>query len=279
MSERITLGPKTRFEVFKRDSFTCQYCGQKAPDVLLHVDHIIAVANGGSNEISNLITACSNCNLGKGARALSDDSVIERQRRQLEELNERRLQLEMMAEWRKGLDALEANKLTAVVNRIADKFLYERGTTLNDYGRQQVSNWLRKFSLQEILDSIDICASQYLTFKDGKVERESQGTAFHKIPRVCGGRRQQKTKPHMPDIFYIRGILRNRLQYLNESMLIEELDYAFHVANVNPEYIKQVAKQARSWTDFRNRLGDTVEQAESENTDDRQGGHSGMVKR
>ena len=39
MAERKPLSKKIRFEVFKRDAFTCQYCGQMAPDVLLEVDH------------------------------------------------------------------------------------------------------------------------------------------------------------------------------------------------------------------------------------------------
>lgn len=104
MKKREGLSKKIRFEVFKRDSFACQYCGSKAPEVVLHVDHVIAVANGGTDSIANLITACEACNGGKGARELSDDSVLQKQRRQLDELNERRIQLEMMAEWRRGLD-------------------------------------------------------------------------------------------------------------------------------------------------------------------------------
>lgn len=65
---RKGLSQKTRFEVFKRDHFTCQYCGAHPPGVLLHVDHFLAVANGGTNDIDNLITACEPCNQGKGAR-------------------------------------------------------------------------------------------------------------------------------------------------------------------------------------------------------------------
>jgi len=39
--------------------------------VLLHVDHVIALANGGKNDKDNLVTSCEPCNLGKGARPLS----------------------------------------------------------------------------------------------------------------------------------------------------------------------------------------------------------------
>ncbi|MEO6711377.1 MAG: HNH endonuclease [Planctomycetota bacterium] len=67
---RRAISKKTRFDVFKRDAFTCQYCGAHPPGVLLHVDHIVAVASGGRSEIDNLATACEPCNLGKGARDL-----------------------------------------------------------------------------------------------------------------------------------------------------------------------------------------------------------------
>ena len=65
MAKRKNLSKSVRFEVFKRDSFKCQYCGKSAPDVVLEVDHIIPVSKGGDNDISNLITACFDCNRGK----------------------------------------------------------------------------------------------------------------------------------------------------------------------------------------------------------------------
>jgi len=36
----MAISKRDRFEVFKRDKFTCQYCGKAAPDVVLHIDHI-----------------------------------------------------------------------------------------------------------------------------------------------------------------------------------------------------------------------------------------------
>jgi 5-methylcytosine-specific restriction endonuclease McrA len=37
----LAVSVRTRFEVFKRDDFTCQYCGRKSPDVVLEADHIV----------------------------------------------------------------------------------------------------------------------------------------------------------------------------------------------------------------------------------------------
>lgn len=61
------VGHGKRFRVFARDSFRCCYCGVSAADdgVTLHIDHLIPLADGGSSEEENLVTACSECNLGK----------------------------------------------------------------------------------------------------------------------------------------------------------------------------------------------------------------------
>lgn len=72
MTKRKALSKKTRFEIFKRDEFICQYCGSHPPAVILHVDHIIPVKEGGGNEMDNLITSCSSCNLGKSANSLDN---------------------------------------------------------------------------------------------------------------------------------------------------------------------------------------------------------------
>ena len=70
--QRKPLSVRTRFEVFKRDNFTCRYCNRTTPDVVLEVDHIVPVADGGSNDEINLVTACWECNSGKSAIPLGE---------------------------------------------------------------------------------------------------------------------------------------------------------------------------------------------------------------
>lgn len=93
----MAVSVRTRFEVFKRDEFTCRYCGKKSPEVVLEVDHITPVCEGGTDDTINLATSCWDCNRGKSGIALSevitgedphDKAVLllER-RRQLEEYN------------------------------------------------------------------------------------------------------------------------------------------------------------------------------------------------
>lgn len=57
-------------EIFRRDSFTCQYCGKKAKG--LTIDHIIPRHRGGEHSWSNLVTACPECNRKKGGRTLQE---------------------------------------------------------------------------------------------------------------------------------------------------------------------------------------------------------------
>jgi hypothetical protein len=66
---REAISVAMRFHILRRDNYTCQYCGAKAPDTALHIDHVEPVAGGGTNAPANLITACIRCNIGKGAGA------------------------------------------------------------------------------------------------------------------------------------------------------------------------------------------------------------------
>lgn len=69
--QRKPISKRVRFNVFKRDLFTCQYCGNKPPTVILEIDHVHPVSQGGTNDSDNLITACFDCNRGKSDVLLS----------------------------------------------------------------------------------------------------------------------------------------------------------------------------------------------------------------
>lgn len=57
----------TRFNLFLRDEFCCQYCGTKGD---LTFDHVVPRARGGISSWENVVAACSPCNLRKGSRSL-----------------------------------------------------------------------------------------------------------------------------------------------------------------------------------------------------------------
>ena len=65
-----TIPPSLRFEVFRRDRFTCVYCGATGLGVKLTADHKVPFSKGGETNYENLVTACWECNIGKGAKSL-----------------------------------------------------------------------------------------------------------------------------------------------------------------------------------------------------------------
>ena len=77
----------TRFNVFLRDSFECQYCGFNKD---LTFDHVIPRFRGGRTTWDNVVTACAPCNLLKGGRLANQAGMHPRQRPHRPTVNELR---------------------------------------------------------------------------------------------------------------------------------------------------------------------------------------------
>jgi len=60
----------SRREIFRRDNYTCQYCGRHATDLTL--DHVLPKHLGGGHSWTNVVTACPSCNHHKGGRRLEE---------------------------------------------------------------------------------------------------------------------------------------------------------------------------------------------------------------
>mgnify|MGYP003139301238 CR=1 FL=1 len=176
-SKRKPISKKLRFEVFKRDSFKCQYCGQDAPDVILNVDHINPVKNGGNNSITNLITSCFGCNSGKSARLLSDNHIVKKQKKSLDELQERRNQIEMIAKWREEL--LFVSNLKA--DKLCDFILKGWGYELDIVKKRKLQTIINKFELNIVYDAVERAFDHY-----GDVPcPDPKWLAFSKIGGIC----------------------------------------------------------------------------------------------
>jgi len=76
-TKRKSIGKGQRFNIFRRDGFTCRYCGAQPPEVVLEIDHVVPVSAGGGNDDDNLVTACWRCNHGKSAKSLTADPPID----------------------------------------------------------------------------------------------------------------------------------------------------------------------------------------------------------
>jgi hypothetical protein len=260
MSEaRKTIPKSIRFEVFKRDSFKCQYCGASAPDVLLQVDHIKAVSKGGTNDIINLITACSACNAGKSDTPLDQNLAVSKARNQLEQLQERREQLEMMMAWMEGLRDLKDEALEKICKYWHD---LAPGWSVNDNGRKSLQKWIRKFPIDEICRAMNIAAEQYLEFQeDGNVTSESWEHAFAKIPGICRVEGASKENPDIRELYYIRGIVRKRLAggYYRDDQALQFLQ-AGRSCGIPLEHLRAIALGVKSWTQFKSEVSGAIEE-------------------
>lgn len=147
--KRVGIGKKTRFEIFKRDGFKCQYCGAHPPTVLLHVDHIVPVAAGGENDTDNLVTACQPCNAGKGARALSE--VPKSLGDKAAEVAEREAQL------RGYFDIMEAKRerLNDETWRVMDEFYPGKDSVPRDEF-QSVTRFIERVGVHAVLEAAEI---------------------------------------------------------------------------------------------------------------------------
>ena len=181
--ERKPISKSIRFEIFKRDSFTCQYCGRKVPEVILEIDHIVPVAEGGNNDAFNLITSCRDCNRGKGKKMLNDMQVIDKQREQLEELNALREQTEMLIQWKEELINSANKQIQALDSLIHDL----SGYYTNEQGERELKKLIRRFGFDEVYTSTQISFDRYYDGSD-----ESWETAFYRIGGVCYNRKRSR---------------------------------------------------------------------------------------
>jgi hypothetical protein len=195
IEKRKVLSKRQRFEVFKRDSFTCQYCGQSSPDVILHVDHINPVAKGGTNSIINLVTSCNECNMGKSDKLLSDDSAVKKQLSQIKALQERKEQIQMISKWAETL--LHDDEIKHI-DKMLDRLISKQ---LSPIGIKKMRARIKKHGFKKIIESMPGAFDRYgVDFLD----------KFDTYLKYVGASEEDK------HFMYSVGILRNKLSDIGE---------------------------------------------------------------
>lgn len=243
--ERKPISKRIRFEVFKRDSFTCQYCGKKSPDVVLEVDHVEPVSKGGKTVMLNLVTSCFHCNRGKSNIKLSDTSVIEKQKKALIELQEKQEQLKMLLKWRSGLLNIETQELQGVQDAWTSLTTYH----LNDVGIATIKKLLKQFGLRAILESMDII-TKYLVYRDSKITHESVEVAFKKMRGVCYIRSLPEDKRKEYQILgSIRLTMKYKYSYYDEKWANVYIKKFIDAGN-NPDMLKELIDNNRTYRDW-----------------------------
>lgn len=165
----MPLSKSKRFEIFKRDGFTCQYCGQRPPEVVLEVDHIHPQVLGGDDDELNLLTSCFDCNRGKRAKLLA-----EIQPRPDADLKYLEVQQET-AELRRYQDALAVKEaaLQDVIELLQDVWLVCAGEPIDWVPTAQVMRqFLHRYSPEIVEEALrDVApkvASGYLSQRANK---------------------------------------------------------------------------------------------------------------
>lgn len=72
---RKAISRRLRYEILRRDNNTCRYC--HATDAPLTIDHLVPVVLGGTDDPSNLVAACKDCNAGKSSSNPDDATVAQ----------------------------------------------------------------------------------------------------------------------------------------------------------------------------------------------------------
>jgi hypothetical protein len=244
-TKRRPISKRVRFEVFKRDSFKCQYCGAASPDALLHVDHLHPIAEGGESDITNLITACVACNLGKSDKLLSDTSAASKRKAQMDQLQERRDQLEMMSEWQRGLLDLKEQEVAACHE-------IWRGTAktfcLNERGLESLRKLIKQFGLREVMEAIPIASKYFETGSDGDYTPDSVNLGLAKLGGICVVTRRSKEDPELHEIYRLRSALMRRIPSLRPWHVTNRLNSLRAVGYTADEIRLRMTGVDRYWT-------------------------------
>lgn len=174
---RKPLSKRLRFEVFKRDGFRCVYCGATPIQKTLHVDHVDPVAKGGSNDPSNLVTACGDCNMGKSAvpldsKALKSTIATEADKDHAEQIREYlAIQREV------------AKAKSEVVKTVADYWTERIGTPPEESMMPRFATLVDEFGMAKIMEAIDIVSWKNIRSSYGPYEQRKQAQYFHGVLR------------------------------------------------------------------------------------------------
>lgn len=147
--KRKGISKRLRFSIFTRDDFTCRYCGKQSDSVPLVIDHIIPVCEGGTNDESNLATACEPCNQGKGGITIAQAAPNETDRlRMAQEMFEQRAAAETARAAADAKDELRQTVLEFWCDRTGDDSA-ERSTIsvmiryVEEFGAATVFDWIQ----------------------------------------------------------------------------------------------------------------------------------------
>jgi hypothetical protein len=181
MAQRKSISKKTRFDVFKRDLFCCQYCGKRPPQTTLEVDHIDPVANGGDNSINNLVTSCFDCNRGKSDRLLTavPESLSNKAKR-IKECEEQ------LSEYRKIINA-QNERIESDCWSVIHALFGEDTNSIRTDWFSSVKKFVSNIDLIEAIEAAEIASSKKRFSSDKTIFHYFCGICWNKIKGASNG--------------------------------------------------------------------------------------------
>lgn len=173
----MAVSKSLRFDIFARDSFTCQYCGRRPPEVVLELDHVHPQSKGGGDEEINLITSCAPCNRGKSSKVISEvaprpdaDLIFLRVQQEIAEVGR-------FLAAKKKLDALHKKAMVAL------QYTWAEYLTSESVPNSKVfTPWINTYGADEIERSIKIATIAYTNGRFGF----DDSRAFNKLLPYIG---------------------------------------------------------------------------------------------
>jgi len=152
----MAIGKKIRFEVFKRDSFRCGYCGGTPPKTILEIDHINPKKHNGTDDINNLITSCFDCNRGKGSVRLT--SIPNTLQENIEIIKERESQFN---EYEKELRKIR-RKENLKIEKICEIYssYYPQWTLSDKFKESSLRSFLKQLDFDSVKEAMFIACSR-----------------------------------------------------------------------------------------------------------------------
>lgn len=175
-SKRKSISKKVRFEVFKRDSFKCQYCGDTPPKVVLELDHINPVSKGGDNDIDNLVAACFDCNRGKSDKLLTTLPKTVEEKRLL--ISEKEEQIKAFKNLQKQIKSRTTRQLNSVRKVFQESFDYSNFSKSTE--KTIRLQFIPQLPHHEIEDSMELACERFPDDDSGAV-RYFFGICWNKI--------------------------------------------------------------------------------------------------
>lgn len=183
----MAVSKRRRFECFKRDGFTCQYCGQKPPAVVLNCDHIVPSSKGGGDELYNLVTSCFPCNAGKSDVSLNQ--IPESLHDSIEREKERRAQVKAYNTFLMKARRQDEEIIETLGRHWYNQFEKEKDAYVFGPSRvASIKTFLKRLAPVEIMEAMEIAHAKIVAWRshDNSAWKYFCGICWKTIKRQGG---------------------------------------------------------------------------------------------